>query len=62
MEARVKNERMRIIRDSDPKLENYWYTELGDKEPEVLCIAGPYINSAVIKRLLGSEEGLSISA
>ncbi len=61
MDAVKSKEKSRIIEDSDPKLEEFWHAGIVEKEPEVLCIAGSYINSAVLKRLSCFDDSLTMT-
>ena len=62
MKSIAEREGMQIIKDIDHKIEKRWYTDSSGKEPEIWCIEGSYINTAVIRKLSSDEGGLSISA
>lgn len=61
MKSIAERKGMQIIKDIDHKIEEYWDTDSSEKEPEIWCIEGSYINTAVIRKLSSDEGGLSTS-
>lgn len=62
MKSITKSIGMRIIKDTDHEIEEHWYTDSSGREPEIWCIEGSYINTAVVRRLSCDERTLSMSA
>lgn len=58
MKSIVKSGGMRVIKDTDRELMEYWKTDSSKKEPEVWCIEGSYINTAIIRKLSCGENEL----
>jgi len=62
MKSITKSIGMRIIKDTGHEIEELWYTDSSGREPEIWCIEGSYINTAVVRRLFCDERTLSMSA
>ena len=62
MKSIAESKGMRIIKDIDHKIKESWYTDSSGKEPEIWCITGSYINTAIIRRFSCDEGNLSMSA
>lgn len=56
-----ENAGLEIIKDTDYKVEESWYKDCSESEPEIYCIEGAYINTAIIRKLSCDEKVLSTS-
>lgn len=62
MEYIIKSEEIQIMRDTDDFIKKCWsFDSYSIKEPEIWCIKGAYVNTAVIRKI-ACNEGIGVSS